>query len=91
MAPVMTMVLSRAAPPSTAAVSAMVSVPCVMTICDSGARRQLSSTRSRLDSCMSRLSMSWLSSSSMGTVQRTNFRISGRCESLNVRLPRISS
>ena len=35
--------------------------------------------------------MSWLISSSMATVQRTNVRISGRWESLNVRLPRISS
>jgi hypothetical protein len=91
MAPVSTIVLSRTPRARAAAVSTMVSVPCVTTMRASSHWAQLRTMVSRSASVMSRLSIIISVRTETGTRERPRRSISGRCVSPNASLPRISS
>ena len=81
-APVSTTVLPVTSPAIARAVSTMVSVPCVTTICDSGACRQFLATIARSASVISRLSTSMTVRIATSTLDRPRRSISGTCDSV---------
>ena len=85
------MVLFGTASASTAAVSTIVSVPCVTTIRVSSQARQRSAMAARSASVICRLSSSITVSTATGTRQRPSASISSTCVSLKNKVPLISS
>ena len=91
MAPVSTMVLPDTCRARCAAVSTIVSVPCVTTISVSEQARQRSATRARSCSVICRLSTSITVSTVTATRDRPRRSISATCVSLKNSVPPISS